>query len=100
MVHANTPGKKDGEVKFWIDGKVVGDFPDLNLRSISTLKLDHAQLTLHATHSERVNKKWYDNVVIAKQYIGPMASASPIQSSAAGSNTHFASCSKPQEYFH
>ena len=83
MVHANTPGKKDGEVKFWIDGKVVGDFPDLNLRSISTLKLDHAQLTLHATHSERVNKKWYDNVVIAKQYIGPMASASPIQSSAA-----------------
>jgi hypothetical protein len=38
---------------------------------------------LHATHSERVNKKWYDNVVIAKQYIGPMASASPIQSSAA-----------------
>jgi hypothetical protein len=32
---------------------------------------------LHALHSERINKKWYDNVVIATQYIGPMASASP-----------------------
>ena len=37
---------------------------------------------LHVINSERVNKKWYDNVVIAKQYIGPMASASPIRSSA------------------
>ncbi len=30
MVKANTPGKNDGEVKFWIDGKVAGDFPNLN----------------------------------------------------------------------
>ncbi|PYM00456.1 MAG: hypothetical protein DMF19_09495, partial [Verrucomicrobia bacterium] len=30
MVHANTPGKNDGEVKYWIDGNVAGDFPDLN----------------------------------------------------------------------
>src|SRR6266496_2169741 len=45
------------------------------LRSISTLKLDHAHLTLHAGHSERINKKWYDNVVIATSYIGPIVSA-------------------------
>ena len=77
MVHANTPGKNDGEVKYWIDGKVAGDFPNLNMRSISTLKIDHAHLVLHAVHTERVNKKWYDNVVIATKYIGPMASPSP-----------------------
>ena len=81
MVKANTPGKNDGEVKYWIDGKVAGDFPDLNMRSISTLKLDRAHIMLHAVHSERVNKKWYDNVVIAKQYIGPMVRGSPIPSS-------------------
>ena len=75
MVHANTPGQNNGEVKYWIDGRVAGDFPDLNLRSISTLKLDHAHLTLHAGHSERINKKWYDNVVIATNYIGPIVSA-------------------------
>ena len=73
MVKANTPGKNDGEVKVWIDGAVTADFPDLNLRSIPTLKLDEAHIGLHATSSQRVNKKWYDNVVIATKYIGPMA---------------------------
>ena len=77
MVHANTPGKNDGEVKYWIDGKVAGDFPNLNMRSISTLKIDHANMVLHAIHSERLNKKWHDNVVIATKYIGPMSGASP-----------------------
>jgi hypothetical protein len=46
----------------------------LNVRSLSTLKLDRASLGLGAAHSERINKKWYDNVVIATQYIGPMVS--------------------------
>ena len=72
MVKANTPGLNNGEVKFWIDGVVAGDFPDLFLRSITSLKLDKAGFSLHALHSERVNKKWYDQVVVAKSYIGPL----------------------------
>jgi hypothetical protein len=75
MVHANTPGRNDGEVKYWIDGQLAGDFPDLNVRSLSTLKLDHAHVMLSAAHSERINKKWYDDVVIATKYIGPIVSA-------------------------
>jgi hypothetical protein len=77
MVKANTPGQHDGEVKYWIDGKAVADFPDLNLRSISTLKIDVAKIGLQAQHSERVNKKWYDNVVVARKYIGPMTPVRP-----------------------
>jgi hypothetical protein len=77
MVRANTPGQNNGEVKFWIDGTVAGDFPNLNVRSISTLKIDEAVIGLHAQHSERINKKWYDSVVIATQYIGPMVSPTP-----------------------
>jgi hypothetical protein len=38
--------------------------------------MDEAHIGLQATHSERVNKKWYDDVVIATKYIGPMASTS------------------------
>jgi hypothetical protein len=72
MVKANTIGRADGEVAFWIDGKLSGRFPDLFLRSLDSIKIDYARLTLHALHSEQVNKKWYDNVVIAKKYIGPM----------------------------
>jgi FG-GAP-like repeat len=74
MVRANTPGQNNGEVKYWIDGKLVSAFPNLNVRSISTLKLDSANLNLHASRSERINKKWHDNVVIATKYIGPMVS--------------------------
>jgi hypothetical protein len=77
MVRANTPGQSNGEVKYWIDGTLISDFPDLNIRSTDTLKIDEGHIGLHAQHSERVNKKWYDNIVIATQYIGPMASASP-----------------------
>ncbi len=72
MVKANTPGKNDGEVAYWIDGQLRSRFPNLVLRSISTLKMDVATIGLHARRSERVNKKWYDNVVLAKQYVGPM----------------------------
>ena len=53
------------------------------IRKVNTLKIDHASIGLHALHSERVNKKWYDNVVIAKQYIGPMTVASALSASAA-----------------
>jgi hypothetical protein len=77
MVRANTPGQNNGEVRYWIDGNLVSDFPNLNIRSIDTLKINEGHIGLHAGHSERVNKKWYDNVVIATQYIGPIASASP-----------------------
>jgi hypothetical protein len=77
MVRANTPGQSNGEVKYWIDGTLISDFPNLNIRSIDTLKIDEGHIGLQAVHSERVNKKWYDNVVIATQYIGPMATASP-----------------------
>jgi hypothetical protein len=45
------------------------------LRSIRTLKIDVAKIGLQAGHSEQVNEKWYDNVVIAKKYIGPMTPA-------------------------
>jgi hypothetical protein len=77
MVKSNTPGKNDGEVKYWVDGNLVSDFPDLVMRSISTLKIDEAVVVLHAGKNEQVNRKWYDNVVIATKYIGPMVSPSP-----------------------
>jgi len=73
MVKANTIGKNDGEVAFWVNGKLTGRFPNLFLRSLDSIKIDYARLTLHAANNrDRVQYKWYDNVVIAKKYIGPM----------------------------
>jgi hypothetical protein len=73
MLKANTPGLRDGEVTIWLDGAVIGDFTNLRLRDVETLKIDRFNLSLHAgTNPAGVTHKWYDNVVAAKAYIGPM----------------------------
>jgi hypothetical protein len=74
MVKANTPGRRDGRIAFWVDGKLTGDFPNLRLRDVDSLKINRAVLSLHIRNNTiRVNKKWYDDVVAATSYVGPMA---------------------------
>jgi hypothetical protein len=74
MVKANTPGVRDGRITLWLDGQVIADFPNLRLRDVDTLKIDHFELDFHAgSNPSGPTKKWYDAVVAAKRYIGPMA---------------------------
>jgi hypothetical protein len=78
MVKANTPGERDGRVAIWIDGNLIADFQNVRLRDVTTLKVDQVQLELHSPNSSsRPNKKWYDNVVVARSYIGPIAGSAP-----------------------
>lgn len=73
MLKANTVGKRDGRIAFWIDGKLLADFPNLRLRDVEALKIDRFALDLHiGSNTVRENKKWYDDVVAATAYIGPM----------------------------
>jgi len=72
MVKVNTPGKRDGRIAMWIDGKLIADFPNLRLRDVEDLKIDRFGLGLYiANNSTRTNHKWHDNVVAATSYIGP-----------------------------
>lgn len=74
MVKANTPGARDGRITGWVDGVIVADWPNLRLRDVDTLKIDRFNLSLHAkSNTKGETKKWYDNVVAAKSYIGPIA---------------------------
>jgi hypothetical protein len=73
MVKVNALGTRNGIVAYWINGQLKGRFPNLFIRSVTSLKIDYAALNLHASSSTRVNKKWYDNVVIARRYIGPIS---------------------------
>lgn len=78
MVKANTPGQRDGRIAYWIDGKLAADFLNIRLRDVDTLKIDKFDLSLHINGTTtRVNYKWYDNVVAAKSYIGPMTTGTP-----------------------
>ncbi|HMO65494.1 MAG TPA: hypothetical protein PKE47_09795, partial [Verrucomicrobiota bacterium] len=76
MLQANAPGRRDGRIACWLDGKLVADFPHLRLRDVDTLKINHAALDLHIrSNPVRENRKWYDDVVIATSYIGPVRKA-------------------------
>jgi len=73
MVKANTPGQRDGRIALWYDGKLIADFPNLRLRDVSSLKIDHFELDMHiGSNTGGATKKWYDNVVAATSYIGPL----------------------------
>jgi hypothetical protein len=73
MVKANTPGQLDGRIAGWLDGKLVMDFPNLSLRDVASLTIDRFALCFHiGSNPNGEATKWYDNVVAATSYIGPL----------------------------
>jgi len=73
MLKANTPSQRDGRVGLWLDGQLIADFPNLRLRDVGALTIDRFGLSLHiGSNPTGVAHKWYDNVVAATSYIGPM----------------------------
>lgn len=71
MARANTPGKRDGRVAFWVDGVLKGDFPNLRLRSVDTLKINNVHLSSYSSRILPNQTLWYDDIVVATSYIGP-----------------------------
>ena len=70
----NTPGQPDGEHAFWIDGALQGHWKGINWRKTPGLRAN--ALTLESYFTDRwtknaVNTVYFDNVVIARDYIGP-----------------------------
>lgn len=83
MIRANsTPEAADGQQAFWVDGKLVGEFKGIHWRSTDKLQLNSFWLlhdgetgsTLHGDkdHAKRVYDLWFDDLVIATEYIGPV----------------------------
>jgi len=76
MLKENTPGQPDGEQAFWIDGELQGHWKGINWRK--TAQLHANALTLESYITDRwtkhpVNVVYFDNLVIARRYIGPTA---------------------------
>jgi len=74
MAKMNTPGKRDGRIACWLDGRIILDFPDMALRDEGWLKIDRIGVGLHVgtRNTPRANiKKYYDDIVAATSYIGP-----------------------------
>ncbi len=74
MLRHNTPGQPDGEQAFWINGILRGHWKGINWRTSPTLWANALTLESYVTDrwtKNKVNIVYFDNVVIAREYIGP-----------------------------
>lgn len=74
MLAHNTPGRADGAQAFWIDGVLCGHWQGIRWRTSPTLWANALTLESYVTDrwtQQKTNIVFFDNVVIAKQYIGP-----------------------------
>ena len=74
MLKHNTPGQADGEQAFWIDGRLMGHWYGINWRKTESLMANALTLESYITDrwtKNEVNTVYFDNVVIARAYIGP-----------------------------
>ena len=72
MVKVNTPDRADGEQAFWVDGKLKGHFTGLRWRTTEALKLNCFWLQIYIHDNAQTNRVWFDDVVVATEYIGPI----------------------------
>jgi hypothetical protein len=75
MLRHNTPGQSDGEQAFWIDGRLLGHWTGINWRKTESLKANALTLESYVTDrwtKNTTNVVYFDNVVIAREYIGPV----------------------------
>lgn len=84
MLKANSaPEKSDGVQAFWVDGELYGKFDGFRWRTTDKLKINSFWLLFYNTdqparHNKdprpesRVMEVWFDDVVIATEYIGPV----------------------------
>ena len=83
MLKANsTPEASDGEQAFWVDGAKVGEFKGIRWRTSDALKVntfwllyyitDQAARHNNDTATDRVYEVWFDDIVLATSYIGPV----------------------------
>ena len=74
MLKHNTPGQPDGEQAFWINGVLRAHWKGINWRTSPTLWANALTLESYVTDrwtKNKVNIVYFDNVVIAREYIGP-----------------------------
>lgn len=74
MLKHNTPGEADGEQAFWIDGELRGHWTGIEWRTSPDLRANALTLETYITDrwtENSVNIVDFDNLVIARKYIGP-----------------------------
>ena len=74
-VKMNTPGKNNGVLRGWVDGKLAFEKTDVRMRDVSLLKIECIWINIYhgGTWSAQSDDHLFiDNIVIANSYIGLM----------------------------
>ncbi len=71
MLQANFSGRKNGAQAFWINGKLIGHVKNIVWRFTNGLKINSFMLGLYIHDNRKINRMWYDDVVVSTGYIGP-----------------------------
>jgi len=80
MIKANSAPKRDGELKMWLDGKLIAHYRNMRFRDTNALRINQFTYSAYVGGtwvSKRDQKLWDDQIVVATRYIGPMAAAPP-----------------------
>ncbi len=72
MIKVNDPGKPNGEMAAWIDGKLYIHYKGFRWRSNSAVRLKRCGIGVYVHHATRNNRVWYDDVALSTGYIGPV----------------------------
>jgi hypothetical protein len=72
-LYLNTPGRRDGEARYWIDGVLQSRVKGMAYRDVEWLLPTSMHLNLHRTTEDfpQTMIRWTDNIVLATRYIGP-----------------------------
>lgn len=72
-LYLNTPGRADGEARFWINGVLQSRTTNMVYRTVPGLFPTSVHLNLHRTTDNFPHEmiRFADNIVIATRYIGP-----------------------------
>ena len=73
----NTPGLNDGVVKAWVDGRLVTEIDGIRFRDTAQLKIETIWFDFYHGGAAKPSSEQHlfiDNVVVAREYIGPMKS--------------------------
>jgi len=85
QVRLNTPGAADGLFRVWVDGRLVMERQQLRIRTVARLRIEMVWMNIFhggVARSPYDQHLYIDNVVVARRYIGPLATP-PGQASAA-----------------
>jgi Polysaccharide lyase 14 len=80
-IKANTVGQRNGVIRMWINGELRGQQEGLEFRYTDALKINQVYLygSTGGCDTPYTQNVWDDNLVVAKEYIGPMVTTtSPV----------------------